>query len=369
MNIINRRTFRYFDTVNFLITGVLASIGLLFVFSATYTIEQPYSPFFIKQLSGVITGFIIYFACIIPDYRTCIRWGYFGYFITIGLLIFTLLKGSIGMGAQRWISLLFFKFQPSELTKLLLPSFIVYYLYTHKKAPHYCFTDFVPILGITLLSFILILKQPDLGTALIVMFSCLIMCWLAGITKKFFIYGFVFLIITTPLSWRMLKPYQKNRIAVFLGHGNTKRERYQIEQATIAIGSGGLAGKGLLRGTQNKLRFLPEGRTDFIFAVLSEELGLLGALSILILYTLLFYRSLLIIQQLKDWYMQLFAIGIIMHIILSTVINIGMVLGLLPIVGIPLPLMSYGISNLWITLASFGLFQNIAMQRLYHSKY
>jgi len=157
---------------------------------------------------------------------------------------------------------------------------------------------------------------------------------------------------------------KKNRIAVFLGHGNTKKERYQIEQATIAIGSGGLTGKGLLRGTQNKLRFLPEGRTDFIFAVLSEELGLFGALGILILYTILFYRSLLIIQQLKDWYMQLFATGIIMHIILSTLINIGMVLGLLPIVGIPLPLMSYGISNLWITLASFGLFQNIAMQRL-----
>jgi len=365
MNRINRRTFRYFDTTNFLLTVALAGIGLLFVFSATYTTEQPYSPFFIKQLSGIITGFIIYFACIIPDYRNCIRWGYFGYFVTIFLLIFTLVKGSIGMGAQRWISFIFFKLQPSELAKLLLPSFIVYYLHTHKRAPYYCFTDFFPIFGITLFSFILILKQPDLGTALIIIFSSLIMCWLAGITKKFFIYGSIFLLITTPLSWRMLKPYQKNRIAVFLGHGNTKKERYQIEQATIAIGSGGLIGKGLLRGTQNKLRFLPEGRTDFIFAVLSEELGLFGALGILILYTILFYRSLLIIQQLKDWYVQLFATGIIIHIILSTLINIGMVLGLLPIVGIPLPLMSYGISNLWITFASFGLFQNIAMQRFY----
>jgi len=257
----------------------------------------------------------------------------------------------------------FFKLQPSELTKLLLPSFIVYYLYTHQKAPHYNFADFLPILSITFVSFVLILKQPDLGTALIVLFSCLLICWIAGITKKFFIYSFLFLIFTAPLSWHILKPYQRNRIAVFLGQGNTKKERYQIEQATIAIGSGGLRGKGLLRGTQNKLRFLPEGRTDFIFAVLAEELGLIGAFGILFLYALLFYRSFLIIQQIKDWYIQLFAIGIIMHIILSTFINIGMVLGLLPIVGIPLPLMSYGISNLWITFASFGLFQNIAMQR------
>ncbi|MGB8367531.1 MAG: FtsW/RodA/SpoVE family cell cycle protein [Candidatus Babeliales bacterium] len=366
MNIKNWRTFRYFDLTNFLIMGILASIGLIFVFSATYTSEQPFSSFFIKQLSGIITGFFIYFLCLILDHRSCIRWGFIGYFITISLLIFTLMKGSVGMGAQRWISLIFFKLQPSELAKLFLPSFIVYYLYTHKNAPLFNFFNFIPIIGIALLSFILILKQPDLGTALIVLFSFLIMCWLAGITKKFFIYGFLILITTMPFSWRILKPYQKNRVTVFLGYGNTKKERYQIEQATIAIGSGGLTGKGLLHGTQNKLRFLPEGRTDFIFAVLSEELGLAGGLFVLFLYTLLFYRSFLIIQQINDWYMQLFATGTLMHIILSTVINIGMVLGFLPIVGIPLPLMSYGISNLWITFASFGLLQNIAMQR---SKY
>lgn len=366
MNIINWRTLRYFDVINFLIMGLLAGTGLLFVFSATYTTDQPFSSFFIKQLSGIITGFFIYFLCLIPDYRSCIRWGFIGYCITISLLVFTLLKGSIGMGAQRWISLIFFKLQPSELAKLFLPSFVVYYLYTRKNAPHYYSTDFIPLIGVALLSFVLILKQPDLGTALVILFSFFTMFWLAGITKKFFIYSFLILIITMPFSWRILKPYQKNRVAVFLGYGNTKKERYQIEQATIAIGSGGLTGKGLLRGTQNKLRFLPEGRTDFIFAVLSEELGLVGALCILFLYTILFYRIFLIIQQIKDWYIQLFAAGIIMHITLSTIINIGMVLGFLPIVGIPLPLMSYGISNLWITFASFGLLQNIAMQR---SKY
>ena len=152
---------------------------------------------------------------------------------------------------------------------------------------------------------------------------------------------------------------------VFLGQGDTQKERYQIEQAMIAIGSGGIMGKGLLHGTQNKLQFLPEGRTDFVFAVLCEEWGLLGALLVLFAYIALFFRLCVIIGQLKDRYIQLFALGIIIHMIFSTFINIGMVLGLLPIVGIPLPLMSYGISNLWITFASLGIVQNIALQRYY----
>ncbi len=366
MWILNRRVWRYFDCVSFVLIVFLSGIGLLFVYSATYSPERPPSIFFTKQAYGIITGLCIYMLCIIPDYRTCMRWGYFGYFGVVILLLYTLFKGSIGLGAQRWVDLIFFKLQPSELAKLLFPAFTAHYLHIHKKKSAYSFYDFLPILGMLTLSFLLILKQPDLGTALVVLFSGLIICWLAGIHKKFFLYSLLAITIVTPLLWRIgLKSYQKKRIMVFFGQGDIQKERYQIEQAMIAIGSGGITGKGLLKGTQNKLRFLPEGRTDFIFAVLCEELGLLGALTVLFTYALLFYRLLFIIGQLKDRYMQLFALGIIIHILLSTFINISMVLGLLPIVGIPLPLMSYGISNLWITFASFGLFQNIAMQRLY----
>jgi len=354
---------RSFDFVTFILMLLLIACGLLFVFSATYSPEKPCSSFFIKQCLGICGGIVIYFLCLIPDYRTIMRWGYVAYFGIIVLLIFTLVKGSIGMGAKRWINLFFFKLQPSELTKILFPAYMVNYLHMHKKMVIHSFGMFIPLLAMLGISFILILKQPDLGTALIVLFSGLILCWLAGLNKKFFIYGFLITIIMAPLIWSfVLRDYQKSRVIVFLGQGDQKKEGYQIEQASIAIGSGGLCGKGLFNGTQNRLRFLPESRTDCIFAVLCEELGFFGAACIILCYLLLFLRSFLLIRTLKDMYTQLFATGLILHILLATIINIGMVLGIMPVVGIPLPLMSYGISNLWITIASLGIFQNIMIR-------
>ena len=266
------------------------------------------------------------------------------------------------MGAQRWINLFFFKFQPSELTKPLFPAFFAYYLFTHKETHYSPLRDMAPIIGILFLSFVLIMKQPDLGTALLILFSGLILLWLAGLPKKFFLYGFILFTLTAPLSWYMLKPYQRSRIAVFLGYGTTQRERYQLEQAAIAIGSGGLRGKGFLKGTQNTLQFLPAGRTDFIFAVIAEEWGFLGALFVLFLYALLFIRSFLMIQYIDPPYVQLLALGLLIHLVLSAIINICMVLGMLPIVGIPLPLMSYGLTNLWISFISLGWLQGIYVQ-------
>lgn len=362
MNIKYSSTLRSFDFVTFILMLIIAACGLLFIFSATYTNEQPFSYFFIKQCIGICSGIIIYLLCLIPDYRTIMRWGSVAYLSVIGLLLFTLIKGSIGMGAKRWINLFFFKLQPSELTKLLFPAYMVNHLHTKKKTIIHALHTFTPILFTLGISFILILKQPDLGTALIITFSGLILCWLAGLNKKFFMYGFLITLIMTPVIWSfVLRDYQKNRIIVFLGQGDQKKEGYQIEQASIAIGSGGLFGKGLFNGTQNRLRFLPESRTDCIFAVCCEELGLFGALSIIICYVLLFLRSFFLIGTLKDVYAQLFATGLILHILLATIINISMVLGMLPVVGIPLPLISYGLCNLWITIASLGIFQNIIM--------
>ena len=363
MSINHKTSTRTFDFITFFLMLFLASCGLLFIFSSTYTPEKQFSYFFIKQLFGVTTGIVIYFLCLIPDYRTIIRWGSAAYFGIIILLIFTLIKGSIGMGAKRWVNLFFFKLQPSELTKFLLPAYIVNYLHTRKKMILHSFGLFIPLLAMLSISFILIRKQPDLGTALIVLFSGLILCWLAGLHKKFFLYTITLVLLTTPILWTFaLRDYQKNRILVFLGQGDHKKEGYQIEQATIAIGSGGLLGKGLFNGTQNTLRFLPESRTDFIFAVLCEELGLAGAFIIIMCYIMLFCRALLLIMGIKDMYAQLFATGLLLHILLATIINIGMVLGIMPVVGIPLPLMSYGLSNLWITFACLGVFQNIIVR-------
>lgn len=361
MSIFDFRPLRYFDWIHFLLIISISCMGLLFIYSATFTPEKPFSIFFLKQCGGVLGGICIYLICTVIDCRATMRWGSVSYLAVIGLLIFTLIKGSIGMGAQRWINLFFFKLQPSELTKLFLPCLVAHYcegeMPVRKNMRFY-----LPLLAVIGISFILIRKQPDLGTACIVLFTGTILVWIAGISRKFFIATGLVLLCGAPMLWHVLKPYQKDRILVFLGHGSVHKERYQIEQAIIAIGSGGIMGKGFLHGTQNRLRFLPESRTDFIFAVIAEELGFLGVLFLLLLFAILFTRICYRITHISDVHMQLLAVGMVMHILLSMIINIAMVLNLLPVVGIPLPLVSYGVCNLWITFASLGCFQSVVMR-------
>lgn len=365
MFVINRNIIRRFDWTMFALIIGIAGLGLLFVFSATYRTENIFSIFFKKQTFGIVSGIFLYIIGSIIDYRTWMRLGYFLYIAAIGLLIFTLIKGSIGMGAQRWVNLFLFKLQPSELVKLLFPAFIAHYLNTHKNTERLSFRHFIPIIITMVISIVLILKQPDLGTAILIFISGLILLWLAGVNKKFFTYTAIILIISAPISWHFLKDYQKRRITTFLGQGKSDKERYQIEQSYIAIGSGGIFGKGLLKGTQNQLLFLPESRTDFIFSVLCEEFGFAGALLLLLLYLSLFLRMLTLIYSMQTPIMKIFAMGLIIHIILSTIINLAMVTGLLPVVGMPLPLMSYGLSNLWVTFLSLGWFHSISSQQMY----
>ncbi len=357
-----KRQLNSFDWISFGLMTSLVMIGLLFVYSATSTETVLYSAFLQKQFFGVLSGLLLYFVFCFSDYRITSQLGYFAYFAVVLLLIYTLLRGKIGMGAQRWIDLGFVRFQASEVAKLFFPAFFTHYLYTEKDVPVYTFSTFMPILSILVVSCLLILKQPDLGTCLLVFFSGLVLLWLVGINKKFFKWGFVLCLLGAPIGWKILKPYQKQRVMVFLGAGDPRKDRYHIEQSKIAIGSGGLFGKGLKKGTQTQLLFLPESRTDFIFAVLCEEWGFLGALLLLLLYTLLFCRLLYKILSIKPYFAQLLALGLIISIMLSCFINIAMVGGLLPVVGIPLPLISYGVTSLWITLASLGWIQGIIMR-------
>jgi len=366
MAIIDRRYLNCFDWTSFFLIAGIASLGLIFVFSATYKLDLPYSIFFKKQLLGIISGFGIYLLCCLIDYRRAILWGYTGYIAIIVLLVLTMLKGSVGgWGGQRWIDIAFIRIQPSELAKFFYPAFVTYFCCIKKDLIDGTIKDYLPLLIPLFITSLLVLKQPDLGTAIVLMTSGLAMLWLAGLSNKFFLYGFCFCLLATPLLWATLKPFQKQRIAVYLGSGTTTKERYQIEQARIAIGSGGLTGKGFLQGTQNCFHFIPAGRTDFIFAVLCEEMGFMGALLLIVLYLLLFMRLCWIIQTLRPREPRLFAAGLMLPILISAIINIGMVLGLLPIVGIPLPLMSYGISQTWTTFASLGLFNSVAIRRIY----
>jgi len=364
----DRHLFRNIDWIGCIVVGALSLLGLLFVFSTTYQEEQPYSLFFKKQLLGVGGGYIIFILMSLIDYRRIQRWGFFLYFAILGALAFTLFKGSIGLGAQRWINMGFFKYQPSELVKFLFPAFFTYYLLWDNHNPSQrTFISFLPLLITLGISLFLILKQPDLGTAIIIGTVSLILLGYAGIGRRFFIIGGGIALISTPLLWHLLKPYQKQRIAVFLGYGDRQKERYQIEQSRIAIGSGGLTGKGLLRGTQNILQFLPESRTDFIFSIICEELGFIGACAIIALYIILFINITAIMSTFHDETTQLLSLGLTAPLFISAIINMGMVTGLLPVVGIPLPFMSYGVSHTWIEFASLGCFHSIALRRCYHN--
>ncbi len=360
------RTISAIDWFNMMLIMSIASISLLFIYSATTTLTHPLSIYFIKQLIGIGIGIIIYILFRFFDYRTLCRWSYFFFMATIILLVFTIIKGHIGMGAQRWIDLKFFKIQPSELAKLFLPAFIVYYLQGEQESKKWTLHNFTVPIFIILISFVLILKQPDLGTALIILITGFLLLWYAGLSKKFFIYGALICTLSAPLFYKFLKPYQRKRIEVFLGAGDQQRERYHVEQSKIAIGSGGCLGKGLLQGTQNRFAFLPERRTDFIFSVLCEEWGFLGAVLLLFLYSIFMYRILLLINTIGSFFARLLALGLLLPIMLSIIINVGMVIGLLPVVGIPLPLMSYGLSHTLITYAALGWISNIIRNQ--HSK-
>lgn len=364
MEFFKKRSLQRFDWLSFALTLTLTAIGLLFVYSSTTTEAVPFSIYFKKQLVGILTGFLIYSLFCLQDYRKLCQLGYSAYYVVILLLVYTLIKGKIGMGAQRWIDLKFFRFQPSEITKLFFPAFFTYYLYTENDVPLYSFSNFIPLLGVLFASSFLILRQPDLGTALVFAFSGFCLLWLAGIGKAFFRWGLLLALLSAPIAWKfILKPYQKQRILVFAGAGDLHKDRYQLEQSKIAIGSGGMFGKGFTKGTQNQLLFLPESRTDFIFSVICEEWGFVGALFILLLYLLLFLRILYRTYVIPSFFAQLLAIGLLLPIGFSAFINIAMVSGLLPIVGIPLPLISYGVTSLWITLASLGWIQGITMKR------
>ncbi|HBS47753.1 TPA: rod shape-determining protein RodA [Candidatus Dependentiae bacterium] len=370
--VLGKRFFRCFDWINFGLIMALLSLGLLFVFSATYSPEHPISPLFKKQFYWAIIGLVLYFAFSLKDVRKLVDIGYLTYFIIILLLIYTHVAGHVAMGGKRWVNLYFMKFQPSELAKLFLPTFIACYFSTISKVGKIqknitiSFKKSLFPLSILLLSFVLVLKQPDLGTALLILFSGMITLYVAGLDKKIFVIFGLLAVLGAPILWKTLKPYQQQRVLVLLGYGDIRKERYQIEQAKIAVGSGGIIGKGILNGTQNKLAFVPEDHTDFIFSVLSEELGFFGSLLVIFLFLLLFIRILIIILTIIDPTIQILAIGLLAPIMLAVFINIGMVVGILPTVGIALPLFSYGGSNLWVSMAALGWLNNIAIRRFYY---
>ena len=281
---------------------------------------------------------------------------YFFYFIIVLLLIWVFIYGVKISGSQRWINLYFIVLQPSELMKIGIILCLAKYYHRMNIDNVNSFTNIIVALVILLIPIILVLAQPDLGTSILIASSGLIILWLGGIKIKYFFISFVTFLISLPFIISFLKPYQKLRILTFLDPDKDPLGAgYQIIQSKIAIGSGGLSGKGFLKGTQSYLDFLPEKHTDFIFTLFSEEFGFLGSVTLLVIYAIIIVRIIRIGIISRSDFAKLFCFGFAFAIFIYIVVNLSMVLGLLPIVGSPLPIMSYGGSSMLATMIGFGI--------------
>ncbi len=284
------------------------------------------------------------------------NFSYIIYFIVILLLIYVSFFGIKSSGSQRWMDLYLFVLQPSELMKVAIIMCLAKYYHRLKIENVNSFTSITIVLSIIIIPVIFVIAQPDLGTSILIALSGLIILWLGGMKIKYFIYSFITFLISLPFIISFLKPYQKLRILTFLDPDRDPLGAgYQIIQSKIAIGSGGLNGKGFLKGTQSYLDFLPEKHTDFIFTLFSEEFGFIGSVGLLILYSIIIFRIVRIGAISRSNFARLFCFGYAFAIFIYIVVNLSMVLGLLPIVGSPLPIMSYGGSSMLATMIGFGI--------------
>ncbi|MDT8406334.1 MAG: rod shape-determining protein RodA [Methylococcales bacterium] len=284
------------------------------------------------------------------------------YSIGLLLLLAVMVMGEIGKGAQRWLDLGFFRFQPSEMTKLTTPMMIAWYLSDRSIPPG--FKTIVLACALILAPVVLIAKQPDLGTSILVASSGAAVLYLAGLSWRYIISGLLGVAALLPLLWHFMHDYQRDRVLMLLNpEADPMGRGYHIIQSKIAIGSGGIYGKGWLGSTQAKLDFLPESSTDFIFAVFAEEFGLLGCIGLLLIYVFLIGRSLYIATQAQDSYSRLLAGSLGLTFFVYLFVNIGMVIGILPVVGVPLPLVSYGGTSMVTLMAGFGILMSIHTHR------
>jgi rod shape determining protein RodA len=360
----DRRLVTHFDWPFVATVLALMVVGVLTIYSSNTLATTGFrQALHLRQLAWMGIGLVGMLTTCLLNYRSLGRIAYVFFGLTVLLLVVVLVIGKTGLGAQRWIRISGFAFQPSEFTKLGLVLFLARYFDDHREHLHEAKTMILPA-ALTGLCMLLVLKQPDLGTALLLGFISLGMMLMVGLDWRRILPFAVGGGLLMPIVWSFLKAYQKRRLLVFidpemdpLGAG------YHIAQSKIAVGSGGVFGKGWLEASQSQLNFLPLNHTDFIFAVLAEQWGFLGCLVILVLYFSLISRGFHIAQDCTDLFAQLLAAGISTMLAVQVLINIAMVVGMMPVVGIPLPLLSYGGSSLLVTLLGIGLLLGIRMRR------
>jgi len=337
---------------------LLSGLGLVVLYSAS----GQDTDMILRQALRLALAFsvLLVVAQVGPD--TIENWSPWLFGLGLALLIAVLVLGDIGKGAQRWLDLGLFRFQPSEIMKVAVPMMIAWYLSESTLPPNRL--RVLAAIVFILIPTLLIAKEPDLGTALLVGSAGAFVLLFAGIRWRVVLGGLILLAASAPLAWHFMHDYQRQRVLTFLNPENDPLGAgYHIIQSTIAIGSGGLYGKGWLNGTQSHLDFLPERKTDFIFAVFSEEFGFLGVMLLLALYLFVIGRGLYIATQAQDTYSRLVAGSITLTFFVYVFVNVGMVSGLLPVVGLPLPLVSYGGTSMVTLMAGFGILMSIHTHR------
>jgi len=343
-------------SIDYILVAVILLIGIISCFAMYSTDGGQFSYYTNSHILKFSVFFILF---IIFSFLRIGFWhslAYLFYAVILAMLFYVLWFGVAAQGAQRWINLYFLNLQPSELMKIaIIVCFAKFYHQVQSQDINKVKNIVYPIILLALPIY-LVIAQPDLGTAILIAASGLAVIWLAGVRVKYFVYSFLTLLVCTPFVIAFLKPYQKLRILTFfspdrdpLGAG------YQILQSKIAVGSGGLFGKGYLKGTQSYLEYLPEKHTDFIFTLFSEEFGFLGSSILLMLYFVMLFRIIRVGQQSKSYFAKFYCFGFSSALFIYIVVNMSMVLGLLPIVGSPLPIMSYGGSALLSTMIGFSI--------------
>ena len=338
-----------------------AGVGIAMLYSAANGNLDPWAS---RQFARFCVGLLVMISIAMIDIRIWLRYAYVFYAITLGLLVIVDVAGTTGMGAQRWLSLGYFNLQPSELMKIALVLALARYFHggsiENISHPTYLI---IPLLMIALPS-ALVLRQPDLGTTLLLIMASGAIFFTAGVRMWKFAVVIFGAITAAPVAWQFLHEYQKQRVLTFLNPEiDPLGSGYHIIQSKIALGSGGMFGKGFMQGTQGHLRFLPEMQTDFIFTMLAEEFGMLGGIGLLALYGLILVYGFAMTLRSRNQFGRLVGAGVTTTFFLYVFINIAMVMGLIPVVGVPLPLISYGGTAMMTLLIGFGLLLSVWIHR------
>ena len=331
---------------------LLAAIGFAMLYSAA---SGEWDPWASRQAIRFGIGLVLMIAVAVTDIRVWMRYAYTLYFLVLGLLISVEVMGVIGMGAQRWISLGFIQLQPSEIMKITLVLALARYFHGATLEEIARPTRLIMPLVLLVAPVILVLRQPDLGTAIMLSMTAGVIFFLAGVRAWKFAVVIGAALAALPVAWTFLHAYQKKRILMFLDpESDPLGAGYHILQSKIALGSGGMFGKGFLNGTQSHLNFLPEKQTDFIFTMLAEEFGMAGGLMLIGIYILVLIYGFAVSLRVRNQFGRLVSLGIIGTFFFYIFINIAMVMGLVPVVGVPLPLVSYGGTAMLSLMIGFG---------------